>query len=187
VNKDVGDDAVRQILAIIKYATDLQDNSPPLPDEKLNRGESIREYLVDLQQRQPGQPTSLTPRSDGCRPASQRQCAGGYLKKWEHTNGRKFDWEAYSKGGQFASGTVVRVQPPQAQRQLAAQIGISRYTMQEAMLILRYAPKEAEAAKKQAADSTKGWSVVPHPRCIVAWLNGSANMHRLCWFDSLFW
>jgi hypothetical protein len=59
VNKDVGDDAVRQILAIIKYATDLQDNSPPLPDEKLNRGESIREYLLDLQQRQP-EPADIT-------------------------------------------------------------------------------------------------------------------------------
>lgn len=53
MNNDVGDDAKRQILAIIKYAAGLQDNPPPLPDEKLNRGETIRDYLVDLQQRQP--------------------------------------------------------------------------------------------------------------------------------------
>lgn len=53
VNNEVGDDVKRQILAIIKYATDLQDNPPPLPDDRLNRGETIQDYLLDLQQRQP--------------------------------------------------------------------------------------------------------------------------------------
>jgi hypothetical protein len=52
----MADDAVRQIQAFIDYAADLLKHSPPLPDTKLSSGESVRDYLADLRQRQPKAP-----------------------------------------------------------------------------------------------------------------------------------
>jgi hypothetical protein len=53
IKADMAEDAVRQIRNFIDYAADLIKHSPPLPDAKLSTGESIPDYLADLQQRQP--------------------------------------------------------------------------------------------------------------------------------------
>lgn len=53
INVAVGTNAVQQIRGLLEYAEELRKNPPPLPDAKLNSGESVREYLDDLQRRQP--------------------------------------------------------------------------------------------------------------------------------------
>jgi hypothetical protein len=51
IDKQAGDAAVDQIRGILANAKTLQDSPPPLPDAKLDKGESIHDYLKDLEQR----------------------------------------------------------------------------------------------------------------------------------------
>lgn len=53
IDSGIADEVVRQIQNLIAFAEDLVKNPPPLPDTKLNSGESIPDYLADLRQRQP--------------------------------------------------------------------------------------------------------------------------------------
>lgn len=53
ITTGIADNVVEEIQSLIMYAAAVIDNSPPLPDAKLDSGESIADYLAELQQRQP--------------------------------------------------------------------------------------------------------------------------------------
>lgn len=67
INPTVGDHAAEQIRDLVDYVEDLRANPPPLPDTKLNSGESVREYLEDLQRRHPDAPFEPELLSDAVR------------------------------------------------------------------------------------------------------------------------